>query len=74
VETYVGPLAHLSAAPKLRSINKKKLQYNDFLNLSNWFERLQGSNPKIKYTTHKNYIKIKIIKMCKMERTDGPIL
>jgi hypothetical protein len=33
----------------------------------------EGSNPKQKYTTQKNYIKIKIIQMVKMERVDGPL-
>jgi hypothetical protein len=34
----------------------------------------QGTNPKQRYTTQKKkYIKIKIIKIVKMERVDGPL-
>jgi hypothetical protein len=32
-----------------------------------------GTNPKQRYTTQKKYIKIKIIKIVKMERVDGKL-
>jgi hypothetical protein len=49
------------------SNEQKKLECNDILNLLHW------SNPKQKYSTQKNYIKSKIIKMGKMEIVDGPL-
>jgi hypothetical protein len=51
-------LDNIITAPKLRSNEQKKMQrHSKLITLKDH----EGSNPKQKYTTQKNYIKIKII-------------